>query len=244
MLPHAPAGVAGGLRGRYDVAIPFNREDQACRHGSCVSVGLVTTIVWLSTAVAEPPAPPAKGLPEPTITVEAPPALVEREGKLAQFVEVKIGNIQVGPYDCSAGLTSKAGQVQLEAKIRGEGDTPDMTVHIDAPGLDGAETSERINAADIRALLRPVETETTANVEIKAAGKTLVRRKIKLEPVRKFVFYLLPHSHNDIGYTHLQPEVERKQWTTYGGHAAGPQDGRLSSGRTVQMERRGDVGGG
>ena len=32
------------------------------------------------------------------------------------------------------------------------------------------------------------------------------------EPVRKWVVYLLPHSHVDIGYTHIQPEVERVHW--------------------------------
>jgi alpha-mannosidase len=31
------------------------------------------------------------------------------------------------------------------------------------------------------------------------------------EPARKWVVYLLPHSHVDIGYTHVQPEVEQKQ---------------------------------
>ena len=30
-------------------------------------------------------------------------------------------------------------------------------------------------------------------------------------PVRPWTIYLLPHSHNDIGYTTLQPDVERKQ---------------------------------
>ena len=32
------------------------------------------------------------------------------------------------------------------------------------------------------------------------------------QPTRKWVVYLLPHSHVDIGYTHVQPEVEQKQW--------------------------------
>ena len=33
-----------------------------------------------------------------------------------------------------------------------------------------------------------------------------------VKPVRKWVVYLLPHSHVDIGYTDIQPEVERKHW--------------------------------
>ena len=73
-----------------------------------------------------------QGLAGPAITIEAPPALVEHEGELAQFVRVKIDNIEVGPYDCSAGIISKAGQAQFEGKIRGEGETPDMTIHIEA----------------------------------------------------------------------------------------------------------------
>ena len=30
--------------------------------------------------------------------------------------------------------------------------------------------------------------------------------------MRKWVVYLLPHSHVDIGYTQLQADVEKKQW--------------------------------
>jgi ribosomal protein S16 len=35
---------------------------------------------------------------------------------------------------------------------------------------------------------------------------------VTLNPVRKRIFYILPHSHVDIGYTELQTEVEIKQW--------------------------------
>ena len=34
----------------------------------------------------------------------------------------------------------------------------------------------------------------------------------QLRPVRKWVVYLLPHSHVDIGYTHVQTDVEKSQW--------------------------------
>ena len=41
---------------------------------------------------------------------------------------------------------------------------------------------------------------------------TLASETVTLKPVRKWVVYLLPHSHVDIGYTHVQTDVERAQW--------------------------------
>jgi hypothetical protein len=36
-------------------------------------------------------------------------------------------------------------------------------------------------------------------------------REVTLKPVRKLQIFLLPHSHNDIGYTALQADVVKKQ---------------------------------
>lgn len=44
-----------------------------------------------------------------------------------------------------------------------------------------------------------------------AAGKTIAQSKVELMPVRKITIYILPHSHNDLGYTEIQTNVERKQ---------------------------------
>lgn len=38
-----------------------------------------------------------------------------------------------------------------------------------------------------------------------------VKGSVSLEAVRKMTIYILPHSHNDIGYTEIQTNVERKQ---------------------------------
>jgi alpha-mannosidase len=43
-----------------------------------------------------------------------------------------------------------------------------------------------------------------------ATGKAADAR-IALRPVRKMTIYILPHSHNDIGYTEIQTNVEKKQ---------------------------------
>ena len=49
-------------------------------------------------------------------------------------------------------------------------------------------------------------------VAVDYAGQPVAERAATLKPARKWVVYLLPHSHDDIGYTHLQPEVMRRQW--------------------------------
>jgi alpha-mannosidase len=53
--------------------------------------------------------------------------------------------------------------------------------------------------------------ECEANVTVEVAGRTLISENVTVKPVRKVLVYVLPHSHNDIGYTDLQTDVERKQ---------------------------------
>ncbi|MCD4731748.1 MAG: hypothetical protein K8R74_14175, partial [Bacteroidales bacterium] len=50
------------------------------------------------------------------------------------------------------------------------------------------------------------ETVTRLNDEIYS------KEIITINPVTQRTIYLLPHSHNDIGYTHVQEEVEQIQW--------------------------------
>jgi hypothetical protein len=47
---------------------------------------------------------------------------------------------------------------------------------------------------------------------VKAGKKVPADQEFTLGPVKERTIYLLHHSHNDIGYTHVQPEVERMQW--------------------------------
>ncbi|MEZ5197186.1 MAG: hypothetical protein R2764_12515 [Bacteroidales bacterium] len=59
----------------------------------------------------------------------------------------------------------------------------------------------------------PRVTESTKlEATVRLNDKILVEDSITIYPVKEMTLYLLPHSHNDIGYTHIQSEVEQIQW--------------------------------
>ncbi|MCP5522460.1 MAG: hypothetical protein H7A46_13025 [Verrucomicrobiales bacterium] len=136
------------------------------------------------------------------IRLEAPGSLV-----LAEVTGTVVGGFRSEPVlvDRDGGLMQT---VQLS--IRHFGDPVDATVKI-------------AGAADVRLALVPgaqrlevpvpaVEKETPLEIAVEVAGKTLAVQTVTLRPVRKWVVYLLPHSHVDIGYTHVQTDVEQAQW--------------------------------
>jgi alpha-mannosidase len=79
--------------------------------------------------------------------------------------------------------------------------------------VDGAERFRQAVAPEIHTLdvLAPaVDSERIVNVNVAIGGHASSYR-VTLKPVRKVTIYVLPHSHNDIGYTDLQAAVEEKQ---------------------------------
>jgi alpha-mannosidase len=58
--------------------------------------------------------------------------------------------------------------------------------------------------------VEPVETAQHMLVEYEIAGKS-ESAEVRVEPVRKVLIFILPHSHHDLGYTDLQSIVEEKQ---------------------------------
>ncbi len=61
-------------------------------------------------------------------------------------------------------------------------------------------------------LLPAEEQDQEIAVTLAAGPQTIVQQQLQLPPVRHWELCFLPHSHVDIGYTHVQTEVQQKQW--------------------------------
>ncbi len=60
--------------------------------------------------------------------------------------------------------------------------------------------------------LRAVQTAKKIALSFTLSGTPVASRTVTATPVNKREIYLLSYSHNDIGYTDLQPNIEKKQW--------------------------------
>lgn len=93
--------------------------------------------------------------------------------------------------------------------IRHTGDPTDAT--IDADGLR-VPLRLRTGIMHVSIPTPAVEQATTMAIHLRTGGSTLAQQTIRIEPVRRWTVYLLPQTHTDIGYTHVQTEVEKRQW--------------------------------
>ncbi len=116
-------------------------------------------------------------------SVTAPPILVERGGKLMQVLRLAVQHF--------------GGQATATARL----DSADIGKLVLQPAARVFELA-----------VPPVERERSAVVSLEIAGQAVGRATITLRPVRKWIVWLLPHSHTDIGYTDVQTNVERAHW--------------------------------
>lgn len=116
-------------------------------------------------------------------SINHPRVLIERNGQLFQPMRVTVRHAGE-PVD---GELRAVGISSLSAAIKSGRQELEMTV----PAVDRA---------------------TEITLELTVAGRIAAQQKTTIAPVRKWIVYLLPHSHVDIGYTHVQTEVEAAQW--------------------------------
>jgi len=119
-------------------------------------------------------------------SIRSDPVLVEKDGRLWQTVRVSV--LHMG--------------AEAEAEVRlGQAAPVAMKLR------PGANVLEAAAAA--------VEAETPVTVTVAAGGREVARQEVAMKPVRQWVVYMLPHSHVDIGYTHVQTDVEKAHWQYY-----------------------------
>ncbi|MCP4727931.1 MAG: hypothetical protein GY863_23025, partial [bacterium] len=92
-------------------------------------------------------------------------------------------------------------------------------IHIDDPksaviyaGEDRIASNLKLGYNTFQLSVPAVEEEQDFTVNIEVDGRERISKTYRLKPVRQWEIYLLHHSHVDIGYTHVQDEVERIQW--------------------------------
>lgn len=95
-----------------------------------------------------------------------------------------------------------------------------VTIHRDGAPVDaevrvtGGEpvrTTLQSGKQTLEVLIPAVSAAGVLDIEIVENGVVTQRATAEIRPVRPWNIYLLHHSHVDIGYTHLQSEVEQKQ---------------------------------
>lgn len=90
------------------------------------------------------------------------------------------------------------------------GDPVDASLTVN--GAESKKHSLSSGTRTIEGLAPAVSKQTKVDVAVKVEDKTLTEKKLTLDPVRKWTIYMLHHTHLDIGYTHVQTEVEQMQW--------------------------------
>ena len=98
----------------------------------------------------------------------------------------------------------------VRVMVRHIGDPVEAAVKVG--GSQPVAVALKAGVRNVEVPVPAVETETTVPIEIQVDGKSLARGEHKLVPVRRWEIWLPHHTHLDIGYTHLQTEVETLQW--------------------------------
>ena len=93
----------------------------------------------------------------------------------------------------------------IEVSVDSPSDRGTVTIALEREKPVTQELKLGWNAVNLS--VHAVEKERTVPLSISINGKPAVKRSVQVKPVHHRTIWLLPHSHNDIGYSHLQPEV-------------------------------------
>ena len=184
-------GGDASLQGDFSNAKPYHMEVEfpadllkAGNNEIAISNGTGSWVIYDSLSLDVPEEVEASTLASTVIVREiaAQQVLVEKNGKLFQPLNLSLLDLGMA-QEASVQLNgADIGTVQLKEGLQ--------NVEVLAP-----EATEQMNAT----------------LTLSADGKILAKKDVTRKPVRKWEVYILMHSHTDIGYTDLQPNIEQKQ---------------------------------
>jgi hypothetical protein len=85
------------------------------------------------------------------------------------------------------------------------------SVEITIPGQDPQKAKLALGLNDVQFMVPAVNESRKLELTIAVSGQPVRRLETTIDPVPYREFWLLPHSHNDIGYSDLQADVAKKQ---------------------------------
>jgi hypothetical protein len=88
---------------------------------------------------------------------------------------------------------------------------PGGTTTISVPGQDPMDAKLKPGFNRVQFTVNEVKVPTPMRITITRPGHALFAEEITLQPVRHRELWVIHHSHNDIGYSDLQVDVEKKQ---------------------------------
>lgn len=62
------------------------------------------------------------------------------------------------------------------------------------------------------AVVEKIDGEKELPIQVKVGNEIIGETKYLFKPIKPISIYLIPHSHHDIGYTHIQDDVRKIQW--------------------------------
>src|SRR5260370_40368685 len=108
------------------------------------------------------------------------------------------------------GLAKKGGKLVQPIQLTIEHAGTDATLVVRVNHQEGERRVLSPGTHTFNIYVDRVETARHMFVEYEIAGKS-DSVEVRVEPVRKLLIFILPHSHHDLGYTDLQGNVEEKQ---------------------------------
>ncbi|TDW95841.1 glycosyl hydrolase family 38 [Dinghuibacter silviterrae] len=122
------------------------------------------------------------------------------------FAQITVKSVKGLPF---LSLRGERSFQSIDLTMDNLGDSVEVTIFVDgAPPLTvGVGRGNH----DIEAYAPETAKAREARFRVSVGQQTLYKGQVSLQPVRKMTVYILPHSHNDIGYTEIQTNVERKQ---------------------------------